>query len=184
MCGCRLYSKFQELQVQYNGHASPGISDSSGLFSVIEDQFYKASAMCQSTQHHTLSKNPQSSATWYVFFQERVGSQNSLPMGQRRKDSVYPQRQEQDSFLRWTMWHGREANVLSCFQTWSADSSWLLKPDGDPTWCSGRENNSDASSRFRCFEPWKSARPGISTKAKPCSGNLEANYEAHAPFQR
>ena len=29
------------LQVQYNGHASPGVSDTSGLFSVIEDQFYK-----------------------------------------------------------------------------------------------------------------------------------------------
>ena len=37
-----------------------------------------------------------------VFFQERVGSPNSLPMGQRRKGSLYPQRQEQDSFLRWT----------------------------------------------------------------------------------
>ena len=131
ICGCRLYSKFHELQVQYNGHASPGISDASGLFSVIEDQFYKASAMCQSTQHHTLSKNPQSSATWHVFFQERVGSQNSLPLGQRRKDSVYPQRQEQDSFLRWTTWHGREANFsfflfsdLKCRQFLATQAWW------------------------------------------------------------
>ena len=31
------------MQVQYNGHASPGFTDPSGLFAVIEDQFYKVS---------------------------------------------------------------------------------------------------------------------------------------------
>ena len=31
------------MQVQYNGHASPGFTDSLGLFAVIEDQFYKVS---------------------------------------------------------------------------------------------------------------------------------------------
>ena len=34
-------SSIYPLKVQYNGHASPGVSDTSGLFSVIEDQFYK-----------------------------------------------------------------------------------------------------------------------------------------------
>ena len=40
------------MQVHYNGHASPGISDDSGLFSVIEDQFYKASTIID---NHTTS---------------------------------------------------------------------------------------------------------------------------------
>ena len=38
------------LQVQYNGHASPGVSDTSGLFSVIEDQFYKVYINYQTNQ--------------------------------------------------------------------------------------------------------------------------------------
>ena len=38
------------LQVQYNGHASPGVSDTSGLFSVIEDQFYKVCINYQTNQ--------------------------------------------------------------------------------------------------------------------------------------